>query len=196
MPADRNQPSSIDTLPDDIREEVNRLRVKEGWTIDALVEWVEGQGHEVSRSAMGRHVRSLYIDIEGAAERLRRTEAISRALVEQLGARPDNELARLNIQMLQGQVFDMIMREEVEDEEGNPLPGDSLKLVRLSKAVQQLLSAEKMNAERVAQIRKEAREEATKAAADNATAAAREKGLSKETVDAIRFAVLGAGDGA
>lgn len=192
MPAGRNQPSSIDLLPEPIREELNRLRVKESWGIDSLVSWLMDQGHEVSRSAMGRHCRSLFVSTESAAERLHQSSEIAKALVDRFGDREDNELARLNIQILHGQVFNAIMNEEQEDEEGNPLPGDPLKLVRLSKAVQQLLSAEKMNAERIAQIRKEAMELATKEAAEKATDAARAAGLSKDGVAAIRYAVLGA----
>lgn len=188
----KKQPSSIDKLPPEVRDEVNRARQQFGWTIDQLVAYCSEEGHHVTRSAMGRHVRSLHLDVEAAAEKMNRAQSISTALVERFGDKPDNELARLNIQMLHGQVFDAILAEDdLVDEEGNPLPIDSLKLVRLTKSIQQLLSAEKMNAERVAQIRREARAEATKEAAENATKEARAKGLSKDTVEAIRIAVLG-----
>lgn len=188
----RNNISTVKKLPPDVVAEIDKLRIQHGWEIDELVEFVRSKGGNVSRSAMHRYTKNLHQTVEAAAEKMNRAQSISTALVERFGDKPDNELARLNIQMLHGQVFDMILSEDEQvDEEGNPLPGDSLKLVRLTKAVQQLLSAEKMNAERVAQIKREARAEATKEAAENATKEARAKGLSKETVEAIRMAVLG-----
>lgn len=160
MPKRRHQPSTVDKLPPEISEEINRLRTQYGWSIDQLVEFVKSKGENVSRAAMGRHVRSLHLDVDEAAEELQHSQAISKAVMDRFGKNPDNELARLNIQLLQGQVFDMILAEKrAVDEEGNRPPGDSLKLVRLSKAVQQLLSAEKMNAERVKEIKQMAIEE-------------------------------------
>lgn len=156
----RNQPSSIDRLPPDTVAEINRLRQQHGWTIDQLVDFVRGKGESVTRSAMGRHVRSLHLDVEAAADKINRARAISEALIERFGDKPDNELARLNIQMLHGQIFNMILEDETaSDDDGNPLPADPLRTVRLSKSIQQLLSAEKMNAERVKEIRKMAIEE-------------------------------------
>jgi Protein of unknown function (DUF3486) len=163
MAGKRNNISTVKKLPPDVVAEIDKLRIQHGWEIDELVEFVRSKGGNVSRSAMHRYTQKLHDSVEAAAEKLNRSNSIGKALVERFGDQPDNELARLNIQLLQGQVLDMIVQEEAAelDDEGNPLPvmGDSLKLVRLTKAVQQLLSAEKMNAERVAQIRRLAVEE-------------------------------------
>lgn len=197
----RHQPSNVDRLPADVREAVDALRTRQGWTIDQLVAWLGEQGHEITRSSMGRHVRSLHLDVSRAGEMLARSQSISKALMERFGDSPDNELARANIQLLHGQLFEMILGEEdaeaVEAEAGGePVEKpqrNALEMVRLSKAIQQLLSAEKMNAERAMAIRAQAvadeRERA--AAAVEKVVEARGKGLSRETVDAIRFAVLG-----
>lgn len=193
----RNQPSKVEKLPRVVREELDALRTRQGWTIEQLLDWLRAQGHDnISRSGLGNYCRNLYLDTEAAADKINRAGVIAKALIERFGDRPDNELARANIQMLHGQVFNMILEEDSAfDEEGNPLPGDSLKLVRLTKAVQQLLSAEKMNAERVAQIRKIAREEAQQeaAAAVDAVATRTERGLTKDTIDAIKREILKAG---
>jgi Protein of unknown function (DUF3486) len=195
--APRNQPSKIDRLPAEVQDEIKRLRVRQGWTIDELLAWLREQGHsDISRSGLGNHVRKLHLTVEKAAERIERSQAISTALVERFGDKTDNELARLNINMLHGQVLDMILEEDVaEDEDGNPLPGDSLRLVRLSKTIQQLLSAEKMNAERILQVRKAAIAEERERAAEavEEVLKSKDRGLSSATIDAIRHAVLGTG---
>jgi hypothetical protein len=188
----KNQPSSIDTLPPELKDGLNELRTRLGYTVDQLVKWLSEQGHERSRSAIGRHVRHLHIDVEKAGERIGRAQAISKALMERFGEKPDNELARLNIQLLNTQVFDMLLEEELTDEDGNAAPGDSLRLVRLSKAVQQLLSAEKMNADRVKQIRDDAKAEERERAAETIKKVAKrfEGGFSKEMVDAVTREIL------
>lgn len=179
MAGKRNNISTVKKLPPDVVTEIDKLRIQHGWEIDELVEFVRSKGGNVSRSAMHRYTQKLHDSVEVAAEKLNRANSIGKAVMERFGDVPDNELARLNIQLLQGQVLDMIVQEEaVElDDEGNPLPvmGDSLKLVRLTKAVQQLLSAEKMNAERVKEIRKMAIEE-ERARAIAALDAAADKG--------------------
>lgn len=157
--ARRNQPSSIDQLPPALRDALDKLRTQHNWTVDQLVEWLKEQGHEKSRSAVGRHVRNLHLDVEAAAEKINRAQSISTALVEKFGDKPDNELARLNIQMMQGQIFDMLLAEGELDEEGEASGTDPLTVMRLSKTIQNLLSAEKMNAERVKQITDDARKE-------------------------------------
>lgn len=188
----KNQPSTIDTLPPELKEELDHLRTLRGWTVRELVAWLKEQGHERSRSAVGRHVRHLHLDVEKAGEKIARSQAISKALMERFGEQPDNELARLNIQLLNTQLFDMLLEEEQLDDEGNAERGDSLRLVRLSKALQQLLSAEKMNADRVKQIRDDAKKEERERAAESVSKVAKKfgGGFSKEMVDAVTREIL------
>lgn len=158
MAGKRNQISTVKKLPPDVVAEIDKLRIQHGWEIDELVEFVRSKGGEVSRSAMGRYTKSLHLSVDAAAEKLQRSEGIAKGVIERLGDKPDNELARLNIQLVHGQVLDMLLREEemVEDEKGNLVEpaGDSLKLVRLSTTVQKLLSAEKMNIERIKELKR------------------------------------------
>ena len=204
MAKPRNQPSKIDQLPPEIQEEIARLRTQNGWTIDRLLEHLRGLGHyDISRSSMGRHVRNLHLTVDKAGERIARASEISKALVERFGDKSDNELARLNIQLLHSQVFDLIMGEDQADaddagedgESAAPSKPSALEIVRLSKSIQQLLSAEKMNAERIAQVRKLAREEAQAeaVAAVEAVAKRTERGLTKDTVDLIKREILKVG---
>ena len=200
--APRNQPSSIDRLPPEVQDEIAKLRTRMGLTIDELLAWVKDQGHEISRTAMGRHVRHLHLDVERAGGMLNRAQSISTAVMERLGEKPDNDLARLNIQLLHSQVFDMIVAEEEADAEtgemGEKPKPTALEMVRLSKAIQQLLSAEKMNAERAMAIRKAAiaEERERAAAALEATLDEKKKGrsasgLTRATVDEIKREILG-----
>jgi Protein of unknown function (DUF3486) len=154
----RHQPSKIEKLGPEIVAEINRLRVQHGWEIDDLVQFVRQKGGDVSRTGMGKHVQKLQLSVQQAADRLNYAKGASEALVEKFGDKDDDELARLNIQLLQSQIFDLILQEDVDDD-GNVVNKDPMTLMRLSKAIQQLLSAAKMNAERVKEIRKMAVEE-------------------------------------
>ena len=67
---------------------------------------------------------------------------------------------------------------------------DRLTMVKrqfLAKALKDLASADKLTAERILVVRREAAKEA----ADKATTVAKAKGLSKETVDELRKEILG-----
>ncbi|MGZ8371111.1 MAG: phage protein Gp27 family protein, partial [Caulobacteraceae bacterium] len=55
----RHQPSSIDKLPPEVRALIGELREKRGCTIDEIMDKLRELEVDVSRSAVGRHVRKL-----------------------------------------------------------------------------------------------------------------------------------------
>lgn len=179
------RPSSIDRLPEEIRAEVGRLRVQ-GRTLDEILAHLKGMDVEVSRSALGRHVKRM----NAGRERMRHSREISTALVSQFGDQPDNRLARLNLELMHGVVMQTIMA-TVDDEDGDPQPVTfSPEDARfLADALAKLASAEKTNADRTLKLKAEAAKEAAKAAGG----AARAAGLTAEVVKAIEHAVLGIG---
>lgn len=177
------RPSSIDRLPEEIRAEVGRLRVQ-GRTIDEILAHLKTMDVDVSRSALGRHVKRM----STARERMKHSRELATALVSQFGDQPDNQLARLNLELMHGVVMQTIMA-TAEDDDGEPQPVTfSPEDARfLADALAKLASAEKTNVERTLKLKAEAAKEAAKAAGQVAKSA----GLTPELVEAIESAILG-----
>lgn len=188
--------SSIDRLPRELREAIGRLR-EDGRTIDQILAHLEQLGGEVSRSALGRHVKTL----EAAGERMRQSRAMAEALVTRFGDEPDDRVQRLNIEMLHGIVFQTLLAQgssedggEGEDEELVLSPKDA-KL--LSETLRNLSTAQKVEADRMIKAREIALKAAAKAveevAREEAAKQSGEAGLSDQLVEQIKARILGIG---
>ena len=143
----------------------------------------------MSRSALGRHVKSL-ADVQ---RRMRDSREIANALVNQFGDQPDNKLAQANIELMHSVVMQTLTHME-EDEDGNvrPLMLDPKEAMFLASALSSLSTAAKSTDDRLEKAEKRAATKATAEAAQKAVTAARAHGLSADGVAAIRHAVLGA----
>ncbi|HQU16646.1 MAG TPA: DUF3486 family protein [Gammaproteobacteria bacterium] len=185
------RPSSIDVMPDEIRSEIGRLRLQ-GCTIDQIVDHLRGlHGVSVSRSAMGRHVKGL----ERVAAQIRRSREVATALVQELGGAPESQTARVNIELLHSAILDLKMNiadgEDVDKAGAAALQGNPEGLMFLSKAIDHLSRAAKVNADFQAQVEKRAEERAKKSAAEAVEKVAKARGISVETSQAIRAAIFG-----
>ncbi len=194
MPARPNRPSSIDRLPEPIRALIGQLR-QDGRTIDEILDKLRELDVEVSRSAVGRHVKSL---AEIGAD-MRRSRDIASALVGQFGAEPDDKLARLNMELMHGVIFQIMTaasKPGEDGEEGGPVTFSAGDAMFLAKALQSLTSASKTDAEKTIRLREEAEKKARAeaAAAVDRVAKRTEAGLSKDTVNAIKREILGLRD--
>lgn len=181
----RERPSSVDRLDPEIRALIGELRIDKGWTIDEIrARLVEmGQQDVPSRSALGRHVRGL----SDVSADLRQTQIYAEALAKEAGSKNAGQLLDVNAQLLHANMFKLMLAEK--DGEGIQLGPKEAK--EFSEALRNLALMRKTELDVLEKAEKRAREKATKAAAEKAVTAARSKGLSKDTVDAIRFAVLG-----
>ena len=171
------RPSSIDRLPPELRELIGDLRER-GITIDEILAKLGELGAEVSRSALGRHVKEL----DQLGERIRRSREIANALAKRLGDAPESRQAQVNIELMHTVVMDLL----TPDEEGK-VSMDAEQVMLLSRSLQALTSASKSDADLVLKIRQEAAKQAA-TAAEKVTKA---HGLSAETVQAIRASILG-----
>jgi len=180
----KSRPSTIDRLEPEIRDLIAKLRIDRGWTIDEIRDALikEGQGH-VSRSALGRHVRSL----EDVSADLRETQVYAEALAREVGDGSQSRMLDVNTQLLQANMFKLMLA--AQDGEGMVLEPKDAKA--FSEALRNIALTRKTDFDVVEKAEARAAAKATKEAAEKAVTAARTKGLSQDTVDAIRFAVLG-----
>lgn len=180
----KSRPSTIDRLDPEIRELIGQLRIDKGWTIDEIREQLIkiGQGH-VSRSALGRHVRSL----EDVSADLRETQIYAEALAREVGDGKQSQLLDMNLQLLQANMFKLMLATQ----EGEGVVLDPKEAKAFSEALRNIALTRKTDLDVVEKAEARAAAKATKEAAEKAVTAARTKGLSQDTVDAIRFAVLG-----
>ncbi|MBW6402067.1 DUF3486 family protein [Roseomonas sp. HJA6] len=184
-----HRPSTIDRLPAEIREAIGRLR-DHGKTLDEILDHLRSLEIEVSRSALGRHVQSM----EKVGERLRRSRAVSEALVRQLGDAPESQTARLNVEIMHSLIFDLLSLGEGEDEQAvaiQALLRDPKALAMISEAVERLTKASRHNADFIEQVEKRAAARAKTHAAKAMDAVAKEKGISPDTLAAIKAGIFG-----
>lgn len=185
-----NRPSSIDKLPPEIRDQINGLRGA-GWSIDQIRQHLANLLDQVpSRSALGRHIMGL----DKLGERMRRSRDVASALARELGDAPGSKAAQVNIELLQSLILDVFLKAEDSEEGGTDLAaisGSPQALMQLSRALESLGKASKTNVDFVAAAEARATAKARQEAATSAEAVAREKGLSADTIAAIKAGIFG-----
>lgn len=184
--APRRQPSSIDKLPPEIRDLIARLRQDQGRSIDEILDHLRQLDVEVSRSALGRHVKSM----AEIGEQLRRSETMARFVVEKFGEDTDDRAARASMRILQGALLD-ILTEDRTDEDGAPVTLSAAEAKEISLALQRLVNAQATDTQRQLKMRAEFAKTAAAAAEKEAKA----QGMSADTIGLIRSAILGTASG-
>ncbi|MEZ5709713.1 MAG: phage protein Gp27 family protein [Blastomonas sp.] len=149
----RHTPSTIDRLEPEIRQLINKLRIDDGWTIDEIRDQLIrlGQGH-ISRSALGRHVRSLADMTSEMAE----TQAYAEALAKQAGNANQSELLDLNSQLLQSHMFKLMLAER----DGEPVQLSTKEVQEFSSALRNIAQARKVDLDVIEKAEKRAEEKA------------------------------------
>ncbi len=185
------RPSSVAKLPEEIRAEIGRLRGM-GWSIDQILEHLRGLLDQApSRSALGRHIHGM----DKLGERMRRSRQVAEALVRELGDAPESKAARLNIELLHGAVMDLFMRagegEDIDASGAAALAGNPEGVMMLAKALDHLSKASKTNVDFIRLAEERAATRAKKEAAVAVETVARERGISGDTLEAIKAGIFG-----
>lgn len=175
------QPSSIDRLPEEIQAEIGRLR-RQGRTIDEILSHLKDLDVEVSRSALGRHVKSM----AEIGEEMRRADTISRYVVERFGEESDDRVARASMKILQGAILDLVIAKE-ESEDGQPVMLSAESVKSLSLAMQRLVAAQRIDAERELKLR----ELVAKEAAAKVGELGKQMGWTAEMAARVRTEIMG-----
>lgn len=173
--------STVSRFPEPIVTQVNQL-IRDGYTIDEIVATLQGMGADVSRSAMGRYVKSA----RESMEKYRQAQEVAKVWVDKLETEPSGDVARLLPEMLRAVAFQTLstMGEATD-------PVGSQDLMFLAKALKDVSSASRINVDTELILRK-VRDQA-KAAAAEVTKTIKQAGLSDETVQQIKARILGIG---
>lgn len=173
--------STVSRFPEPIVIQVNQL-IRDGHTIDEIVATLQGMGADVSRSAMGRYVKSA----RESMEKYRQAQEVAKVWVDKLETEPSGDVARLLPEMLRAVAFQTLstMGEATD-------PVGSQDLMFLAKALKDVSSASRINVDTELLLRK-VRDQA-KAAAAEVTKTIKQAGLSDETVQQIKARILGIG---
>lgn len=186
-PRGRHRPSTIDRLDPEIRDLIGKLRIDRGRTIDEIrgrLEQLLSEELLPSRSALGRHVKSL----EEIGAQLRHSREVAQALVAQVGDAPEDRVADLNIELMHSMILRLVTATN-DDGDGQPVVLDPEQTMFMARSLQALAGARKTNADMIFK----ARDAATKAAAKivDEVASKGAPGLTAETVNEIKRRIMG-----
>ncbi len=173
--------SSLKNLPPEIKAELDRLLVLDHFTIDQLAAELRQLGANVSRSAVGRYTK----DYKQVAARMKEYKEMATAFANELGTEVESDAHQVIVQML----HTMLMRTGMAELDKDVAEFKPKDLMLLSASIKNLMGSVKDRQV----IQEKAREKALAEAAEAATTVARKKGLTRETVDAIREKILGGG---
>lgn len=142
--------SSIVRLPPEIRDLIGDL-LRRGRTLDEIKAALEGLDVDVSRSALGRHRKKL----NEAVERIRRSKAISEAIVGAMGTEADTQTLRGNVALMSEVVQRIIITASQPLEGGDGKDGlySPAGVMLTSKALEHLARTMRHDAEFVDKIR-------------------------------------------
>ncbi len=178
------QQSSIDRLPDDIREKLHELmrdpRVNQTETARRINVILEEEGHpeRVSKSGLNRYV----LKMEKVGAKVRQSREIAQMWIGELGAAPQGEVGKLLNEMVRTLAFETTM-----DLAEGETPVEPKMIKDLSIAIERLERAATTNVKREEEIRKRALEEAANAVEETA----RQYGYDEEQARFWRKQVLG-----
>lgn len=137
--------SRIAQEPPAIREAIAEL-IAQNVTFDQIVAKLRELGSTVSRSSVGRYAKQL--DVVG--ERIRRSREVADALVKKLGDAPESRQARLNIELMHSLILDIV----TGGEDGEAVTLDAEQAMFLGRALKDISSAQKMDAEYTVKIQR------------------------------------------
>lgn len=175
--------STVATLPRPLVERCNAL-IRDGHTIEEILQALQALGADVSRSAVGRYVKSA----RQTFEKYRQAQEVAKVWVDKLEAEPAGDVGRLLPEMLRTVAFQALST--LGEDEREVKPAD---IMLLARAIKDVSGAAKTNVDVELQLRRLREQIHAKAdAAAKATAKElKQAGVSAETIAAIRQRVLG-----
>jgi len=161
------QRSSVALLPDDVRQELEKRLIQGGFAgYTDLAEWLNGQGFEISRSAVHRYGKQFEDRLQALKVATDQAKAMTEASEDDAGAM--NEAI---IRMVQTKTFELLLEMNVSTKN---LPKIGQMVAKLAQAA---VRQKKWQKEMENKAKQEAIEEAAQAV---------EKGATAEQIRALR----------
>ncbi|MDH5785339.1 MAG: DUF3486 family protein [Chromatiales bacterium] len=183
------RPSTIEQLPPDILEQLQALlrdpRVSQMEATKEINTILENVGHpeRVSKSAVNRYSMRM----EQVGERLRQSRQVAQMWIAKLGAQPQGQVGHLVNEILRTLAFDLSMTMQQGEIDKEEAPEVAKMLKNMAIAMERLEKAASENVKREQEIKQQARKEA----AEVAEKVAKQGGLSADSVQELRRAILG-----
>jgi len=192
----RRQQSSIDLLPDEIRQQFQDLlndrrvtQIQAMERINAILaqmrqagELPEGTPERLSKSSVNRYAQRM----EEVGAKLRQSREVAEVFISKVGAAPQGQVGLLINEMLRSMAFDLTLKiqdADLEDPEAMTATIEQVKSLAL--AVQRLEQGATINVKREEKIRQQALLEAAEKVDKTAT----QLGVSKESIAIIHEAL-------
>ncbi len=111
-------------------------------TIDDIAAWLKEIGHDIPRSNVGRHVKS----VEEVSAQIRQSREMTAGLLEQLGPETDDGSRNAQLMEMMHVLIHRGVVEMIADPNAEVSPAD---LARLAKTLKDAASAQKSNVDRL-----------------------------------------------
>lgn len=181
------QKSSIDRLNCELREKLIELLQNPAVTQAQVVELINSEAGEsvVSKSAVNRYKQKL----DRFAVKHREARDVADSYIEKYGADSRNKLGKVANEYIRLMVFDLMTDLEELKESGGDIKLEAVSdiLYKVSRSLKDLEQADKINAERTDEIRKDILKET----AVKVETVCKKKGVSEESMKAIASEVFG-----
>lgn len=175
------QKSSIDRLPENLRSRLIELLQNPAVTQKEVAETINSEAGEkvVSKSGVNRYK----LRMDKFAAKTREAREVADAYIEKYGTETRNKLGKVVNEYIKLMVFDLTTElEELKESGGEIKPEDLADIIyKVSRAIKELEQAEKLNAQREAEIKAAVQKET----AEKVETVCRQKGVSKETMDMV-----------
>ncbi|WP_147615093.1 DUF3486 family protein [Treponema pectinovorum] len=175
------QKSSIDRLPPELREKLIELLQNPAITQKEIVDEINKAAGEtvVSKSGVNRYK----LRMDRFAAKSREAREVADAYIEKYGTENRNKLGKVVNEYIKLMVFDLTTElEELKDSDGEIKPEDLADIIyKVSRAIKELEQAEKLNAQREAEIKAAVQKET----AEKVETVCKQNGVSKDTMDMV-----------
>lgn len=175
------QKSSIDRLAPELRSRLIELLQNPAVTQKEVVDTINAEAGEnvVSRSGVNRYK----LRMDKFAAKTREAREVADIYIEKYGKENRNQLSKVANEYIRLMVFDLITElEDLKDGGGEIKPEDLSDIIyKVSRAIKELEQADKLNAQREAEIKATVQKET----AEKVESVCKQKGISKETMDMI-----------
>lgn len=180
--------AKFDQLPAEIKEAVGKLWRTRRYSLDELLAKIAELAplgeNVISLSRSGLH-RGL-VDYEKAAEGIARAQDFAKMVMERAGENPDGDIARAVSELLKSHAFNVLLDAA---NTGGKFEADELML--LSAALKNVTASDKTMTDLRTKLEASALERAKKQVGRALDEAATKRGLSKDTVAAIKADLIG-----